>query len=350
MKKWLLGAVMIAGCGTSESPTPGVTPGSFSATVAMNANLSAEEPYQNYEAEYLAIRALGARGAQTAAPWASLNPTGTTYDFTSIINPIFGLGKLVDYGYETIFLNIPIITIDSRSMPADIASLPFDDAQVKARFRALIDAILTSLPSQLKYVSLGNEVDTYFNTHSGEWTAYQALVEDARSYLKSLRPAVTVGVTTTFKGSTSTWAAEVVALNNKLDAMMLTYYPLEGNGFFPRAPNTVASDVAKMMDVSMGKPVVIQEWGYPSSTSLGSTDAMQADFMLQSLVELQKQGTAKFPFVSFFKYRDWSTVHAASLTNQSAGQPFFEFMSSLGLKRHDGSSKEALNIIVEAIP
>jgi hypothetical protein len=350
MKKWLLGAVMIAGCGTSESPSPGITPGSFSATVAMNANLSAEEPYQNYEAEYMAIRALGASGAQTAAPWASLNPTGTTYDLTPIINPIFGLGKLVDYGYETIFLNIPIITIEVRSMPTDIASLTFDDPQVVARFRALIDAILGSLPPEVKYISLGNEVDTYFNTHPGEWAAYHVLVEDARTYLKSLRPAVTVGVTTTFKGSTSTWVGEVLALNSNLDAVMITYYPLEGNGFFPRPPNTVASDVTKMVNISIGKPVVIQEWGYPSSTFLGSSEAAQADFMLQSLVELQKQGTAKFPFVSFFKYRDWSTGHAASLTNQSAGQPFFEFMSSLGLKRHDGSSKETLNIIVEAIP
>lgn len=349
MKNWLLGVFMIVGCGTSESPPPGIAPGSFSASVAMNANLSAEEPFQNYSSEYLAIRSLGARGVQTAAPWASLNPTGTTYDLTPIINPIFGLAKLVDYEYETIFLNIPIITINTRSLPTDIASLPFDDAQVKARFRALIDAILGSLPSQVKYVSLGNEVDTYFDTHPGEWVAYRALVEDARAYLKSARPMVMVGVTTTFKGCTSTWVSEVQALNTTMDAVMMTYYPLEGNSFFPRPLSTVGPDISSMVDISMGKPVVIQEWGYPSSTLLGSSEAMQADFILQSLVELQKQGNARFPFVSFFKYRDWSSAHATALTNQSAGQPFFEFMSSIGMKRNDGTSKEALGVITAAI-
>ena len=124
-------------------------------------------------------------------------------------------------------------------MPADIAALAFDDAVVKSRFHALIDAIKDQIVSQVKYVALGNEVDTYFSTHPGEWTAYKNLVEDARIYLKSLKPNLIVGVTTTFDGATSKFVSQIQSLNTNMDAVMLTYYPTS-TSFIVREPGTVS--------------------------------------------------------------------------------------------------------------
>lgn len=301
-------------------------------------------PLRKYENEYTAIQALGSKGAQTAAPWGSLNPTGTTYDLATISNPYFGLSKLAGYGYTSIFLNIPIITVSSRSMPADIAALAFDDPATKSRLRALIDVIKDQILSQVKYVSFGNEVDTYFSTHPTEWTAYKNLVEDARSYLKSLKPNIIVGVTTTFDGATSKFVSQVQNLNANMDGVMLTYYPIS-TSFIPREPGTVSADVAKMLSINQGKPLIVQEWGYPSSAALGSSEAKHAEFYYNSFVELEKQGTSKFPFVSFFKYRDWNTTYVQSITGQSAGQPFFEFMSSLGVLKNDKTAKRAFSVV-----
>lgn len=326
-----------------------VEPDRLSVPVALNANLSGEEPFQNYEGEFEAIHALGAEGVQTAAPWASLNPTGTTYDLAPLTNPFFGLSKLTAMGYTTIYLNIPIIAINARSMPEDIDHLAFNDPLVIQRFHALIDAIQGSLPPEVKFIALGNEVDTYFAGHANEWLPYKSLVEDAAAYLRSLRPSILVGVTTTFAGCTSTFAAEIASLNANMDFVSLTYYPLEGAGFFPRSPTTVAGDVAKMLAASQGKPLVMQEWGYPSSTALGSSEDKQADFLTLSLEEIGKQGPSKFLLVSFFKYRDWSPAFSSTITNQSAGQPFYEFMSSLGMKRNDGTPKKAFAVLTQAI-
>lgn len=340
--------LFLTNCAADQSVVE-VEPDHLSVPVALNANLSGEEPFQNYESEYEAIHALGAAGVQTAAPWGSLNPTGTTYDLAPLTNPFFGLCKLTAMGYTTIYLNIPIIAINVRSMPDDIDHLAFDDPLVIQRFHALIDAIQGSLPTEVKFISFGNEVDTYFAGHPSEWLPFKSLVDDAAAYMKSLRPAILVGVTTTFAGCTSTFAAEASTLNANMDFVSLTYYPLEGAGFFPRSPATVAGDVAKMLVASQGKPLVMQEWGYPSSTALGSSEDMQADFLTLSLKEIGKQGPSKFLLVSFFKYRDWSPAFASTITNQSAGQPFYEFMSSLGLKRNDGTPKRALQIISSAL-
>ncbi len=316
----------------------------FSGIISLNTNLSASEPFSNYTAEYQTAFNSGARGAQTAAPWGSLNPTGTTYDFAALSNSFFGLGTLKNIGFEAIFLNIPIIAIDKRSMPADIIGLAFDDPTVKSRFRLLIDAIKDQLNDKVKYVAFGNEVDTYFATRPTEWTAYKSLIDDARSYLKTLKPNIQVAVTTTFTGASSSFPVQVSTLNSNMDVIALTYYPINNN-FIPLDPTTVKDDVAKMIALAGGKPLVMQEWGYPSSSVLTSSEKKQTDFISNSFTQLKENGASVFPFVSFFKYRDWNANHVQTLTGQTVGQNFYEFMSSLGLKKNDGTSKSAFQII-----
>lgn len=316
--------------------------------ISFNTNLSSSEPFANYMVEYQAVFNAGARGAQTAAPWKSLNPTGSTFDLAAIANPYFGLSTLKNIGFESIFLNIPIIAISERSMPDDIAALEFDDPQVKARFRALIDAIKDHLNERVKYVAFGNEVDTYFATHPTEWAAYINLVEDARNYLRSVKPDIQVAVTTTFEGASLKAASQVTSLNANMDVVALTYYPID-NGFIPRDPATVEEDVSKMLALAKGKPLVMQEWGYPSSTVLGSSNRKQAVFFTNSFTQLRAHGPEHFPFISFFKYRDWDAVHVQVITGQVPGQQFYEFMSSLGAKRNDGTVKEAYLIIEDEL-
>ena len=108
----------------------------------------------------------------------------------------------------------------------------------------MIDAIKDQLNSQVKYIALGNEVDTYFSTHTSEWAAYKSLVEDARTYLKSIKPNVMVGVTTTFDGATSKFVPQIKDLNTNMDVVMLTYYPIS-SGFIPRHDTSTSSPEEK---------------------------------------------------------------------------------------------------------
>jgi hypothetical protein len=316
----------------------------YDGIVSFNTNLSSNEPYGNYTVEFQTVYNMGARGAQLAAPWKSLNPTGSTYDMATVNNPYFGLATLRTMGYEAIFLNIAIITVGTRSMPADISDLSFDDPVVKARFKGLIDAVLEHVNDKVLYISLGNEVDIYFSSHASEWVAYISLVQDARNYIKSKKPGIMVGVTTTFEGATVTAGSEISLLNSKMDALMLTYYPVNSN-YVVRDPSTVEADAHKLIVLAGSKPLIMQEWGYPSSTALGSSEQKQADFFQQSFTILKEHGADHFPFVSFFKYRDWNAAHCQALTGQTSGQSFYEFTSSLGLKKNDGTPKEAYEII-----
>lgn len=336
---------MLSGCGGgSDNTGPPAVP--FNVVVSMNATLSANETPSAYTTEYHAIHAAGARGAQTAAPWSSLNPTGTNYDLTMIDNPLFGLNALAGYGFSSILVNLPAVAITSRTMPADIAALPFNDARVKARYRALIDQVTPHLNASVQYVSLGNEVDTYLSTHPTEWAQYKELIDDARTYIRSLKPNIKVGVTTTFEGATSTHTANVASLNANMDVVILTYYPINSGTFVPRHPSTVDADMTAMVNIADGKPLVVQEWGYPSSASLSSSRQMQADFIANTFSSWKQHGSGRIPFISFFKRREWNTAHCETLSGQTAGQRFYEFLCSLGLLNNDGTQKTAYPILI----
>ncbi|GAB4478332.1 MAG: hypothetical protein OHK0044_25200 [Burkholderiaceae bacterium] len=336
----------LTACSGTDAPAP---PPAFAGVTALNANLSANEPIANYTAEYRAIAALGVRGAQTAAPWRSLNPTGTTYDLTLLTNPFFGPTALAGYGFTRIFLNVPVVALTERVAPDDLAALAFDDPAVKARLRELLDRVLPSLPDAVTYLALGNEVDAYFATRPNEWAAFIDLVNDARAHAKRLRPALAVGVTTTFTAATGAQAADIAALNAAMDFIALTYYPIDPQTFAPRAPSTVAADVDRMLALHASKPVVLQEWGYPSSTALGSGEAQQAEFIARSFAAWRAAGATRMPFIGFFKYRDWNAAHCAAVSGQMAGGRFFEFLCSLGLLNNDGTRKTAYQRFVEQL-
>jgi hypothetical protein len=325
---------------------PALTPFVASA----NASLSDDQPYSLYPQEYESIFAAGLDGAQTEAPWGVLNPTGTTYDLTLLTDPDLGLAAIASYGFTSIFVNLAIITEANRNMPADIATQPFDSETVIDRYRALIDQVVPYLNDSVVYVSLGNEVDTYLGHHPSEWSSYGTLLAYSKAYLQSKKPNIRVGVTTTFPGATSEYVSNVEAYNNVMDVVMMTYYPVNFETYVPRAPSTVGPDLAVAVSVSLGKPLVFQEWGYPTSAVLGSSETLQAEFVTNTFNAWHMYGNNEIPFLSFFKWRDWDASQCTqSSGGEQPGEPLYEFLCSLGLLYHDGTPKAGYQALIDAL-
>ncbi|MEQ1878078.1 MAG: hypothetical protein ABL958_15655 [Bdellovibrionia bacterium] len=355
-------SLSVSACTKNENDaedSPPSTP--FVGVVSFNLSISSSTVPANcgeaitlYTSEYQTAYTAGARGAQTAAPWVALENDGDNLDagedaegfnLVMVSNSYFGLNAIAGYGFSSIFFNLPSLTHTGRKMPSDISALAFNHATVKTRYRRAIDKVLPYLSSSVKYFSLGNEVDTYFNSNPSEWAAYKELIEDARTYLKSLKPDIIVGVTTTFDGATANHTANVASLNENMDAIFLTYYPI-GGGFIPRSPSTVSTDMAAMVLISGSKPIVMQEWGYPSSATLSSSEQNQADFVTNTFSSWASHGSTKFPFISFFKRREWNACECAAQTGGgSPGQAFYEFMCSLGLLNNNSSEKSANQVL-----
>lgn len=336
------------GGGSSPAAVPPPPPAASSAYLAMSMhNGGVDATDGNYIDDYDLAQSIGVNAAQVLVPWNVFEPTAGTYNTTLFTNAGWGLDALSARGLK-ILLTFSIVDISNKAVPADLSTLPLNDPLLKSRYRNAIAQILPYLNSNVIYISVGNEVDSRFVANPGEWAPYTELVNDAILYIHSLLPDVKVGVTTTFENSVAE-SANIAILNANTDIHVMTYYLTDSSFIVRGPPSTVQTDMDTMLAQAAGKPLVLQETGYPSSAVSGGTESAQAAFVENVFTKWQSVGAARIPYIAFFKQKDWNPAFCATITGQVSPQPFYEFMCSLGFTNNDRSIKPAWTALVNQI-
>jgi hypothetical protein len=340
MRRVMITVVLVStlACGgTDESPNsgPGIPAGAAFSISPVTANIPPSGP--EVLAAFSAVRDAGARGYLASYRWSELEPQPGQYaltDLQSLLQTITGLG------FTRILLNIQAINTTQKETPADLVGVAWDAPQMQIRFRALLDQIAPLLGPEVKYVAIGNEVDSYLGANN-QWAAYQAFFSQARAYLRTLRPGQLVGVTTIFDGARGTWKTPVQALNALADVAVYTYYGNDG-AFQDLPPSAGVDALDEMVALAAGKPVIVQEFGQASTPVNGGSDDLQARFFAASLARWHDIGGAAIPFLSVFALYDfppWLCDELLTYYGTGPNTAFREYLCSLGLKRQDGTSK-----------
>jgi hypothetical protein len=280
-------------------------------------------------------REAGAGGLYQAWSWQALEPSPGRYDLDNFASTLSYLGQTRGL---SMLLTIHVVNTSVREIPADLHALPFDSPRMKQRFRALFDALLPHLDRHVLYLSIGNEVDEYLS-RSQEWAAYQSFYEDAAAHVRARAPWLKVGVTSTFDGARLKCPREVAALNAASDVFILTYYAVDER-FLPEASRSPLDDLPRAVALAGGRPLVLQEVGYPSSEALPSSEQHQADFI--SSVFAAWHSTANIPYLNFSLMHDYGRAHCSTLPRFYGlpGDARFEaFLCSIGLRDSNGRPK-----------
>jgi hypothetical protein len=82
---------------------------------------------------------------------------------------------------------------------------------------------------------------------------------------------------------------------------------------------------------------------------VGGAEAKQAEFVEHVFTKWTEIGAVKLPFLAFFKRKEWNAASCDAMTGQVSGQPFWEFMCSLGFTHNDLSSKPAWTTLTDQI-
>lgn len=297
------------------------------------------------------------------AEWNILEPESGVYDFADLETTLRWLSSQKIKS----MLNLALINIDLLTLPPDLLAsdgttladgLTFDHPAVQARLFALLDELVPLFVEHGGFLlSLGNESDSWFNESPAaspdDLDAFAALIAAARDYIHTIAPELAVGVTLT-SGETLNQGPVFEALTPVTDIIPFNFYPL--SDFLTVLPlEDIPSALEAHLQVYGDKPIVIQELGCPSDTSMDSSLDYQAQCFEVVFQTLQKYPHIRF--VSVFTLHDWDEttcdliVDFFSSPEDDELPPIFlarwrGFHCTLGLLNSDLSPKPAWELFL----
>ena len=292
------------------------------------------------------------------SPTAPIFQTDPDLNFLAIANACYPNSN------TRVSLTLRPITTLVTNLPDAISTLPFNDAAVIDRFKALIDFVYTQIPDlNLTSLVIGSEVDLNLTSDSqrSEYLEfYQSVSQYARDQYALLfpaRPPLKISVEVTHRGlldsATQTYYQQ---LNQSSDVIGVSYYPLQ-NGMV-ELPTIVHSDFDSLTALYPGKQLYFYQLGYPSgyydmaayaeyaagntSPMIGSSDLMQADFVGE-VFSAWDEHINDIGLIDFTWLNDLSEAGVAETTADPAfggttnpAPEFVEFLRTLGLRTNAG--------------
>ena len=322
------------------------TPGTASIRVGLDANPFANEGYssRSVEARFRQAHDAGVNLIYISPKWNEIETGRDKYRLNDIEHQI---GEAVQENIPAI-LHIRVIDTNQRAMPADLIGKPFDAEETGARLDRLLDAVLPRLEGRVKYFLVGNEIDAYFQQHPNEAPAFAKLVARAAAHIRNRVPDAQTSVSTTFDGIRD--AQQLRPILDQTEFFALTYYPMSPD-FVVREPSTVDADFPRILAAAGSKQIFLQEVGYPTSASNGSSEEKQAE-LFSRVLDRVAANPSRFIGVNFTFMSDFSDslVKGFSAYYRMPGADRFgSFLKTLGMFDDQGRPKKAWAVFARKV-
>lgn len=342
--------VSLVGCGPSEegatTPQTAKKPSPASPIVPAGKRILGVVPTEREAEDFnLVIDLLeeaGARNSSLSLYWDQIETAPGVYapdpNFVKIANQFYNLR-----GFP---LTVSLSGIDTNTdrRPPDLAGLPHNDPEVVKRYVAMARWVIDNLADvTISCFSVGNEIDATLAGDAEAWAAYRSFFAQVAPALRAMREGLVIGSKATSSVLSEEPArGEYRALLQDADAAMLTYYPLRPD-FSVKPLSQIATDFETMVELAEGKLVRILECGFPSAELLGSSQAMQADF-ISSVFAAWDVHSAQISHIDFFSLHDFSPAIVDELSDYYGigSDRFAAFLGTLGLREWAGEGADKL--------
>ncbi len=292
-----------------------------------------------FEACFEMARAAGAEAIQLPIMWDDCEKSPGVFtpdpDWLAIADAY--------YGPRQVPVHLVLVPIDTnnRRVPADLASVPFDDPRMIERFGAWLDWALGRVPAvKLVSLSIGNEVDALL-AGEADWAAYGVFFEAARERARRVRPGCPVGVKMTWGGLTAPPGAEFARrLNRSSDGVFATYYAI-GPDFRVKSAEQAVGDLTALVDAYPDRGIWLLEIGCPSSLRIGGSEELQARFV-RDVFALWDRRAASIPALHWTWMHDIpaTAVESYGRYYRLADEGFLAYLGSLGLRTGEGQGRD----------
>jgi len=295
----------------------------------------------NYDSCFTIGKNIGMNQVGLFQNWTSIETAPNTYNFFII--------DIANYYYPlynmSVDLTITPIHTNNLEVPSDLTATSFSNPIMINRFKKLLDSVKLHAPNlSLSSLIIGSEHDVYMGANASLWSEYKIFYDSVSSHAKVLWPGLKVATELTFNGITSqnTFAQ---LLNANSDYIGVSHYPLNAN-FTVKPPANIANDFSTIVSLYPTKPICFYQFGYPSSSTCNSSDALQKDFIIETFASWDNYAS-NIRMIDFTWLHDLSAADVAyygsyyGITNTA----FLEFLRTLGFREWtgNGTDKPALD-------
>ncbi|MGH9628889.1 MAG: hypothetical protein ACRD7E_11240 [Bryobacteraceae bacterium] len=228
-----------------------------------------------------------------------------------------------------------------KRMPADLKKLPMNDPKVIGRFQKFLDYAFSEMPNvDINFLAIGNEVDLGIASNKTLWKEFDGFCKAVVDYVRKKKPALAVGVPGTLYGMTGSAKAEMQAISKYGNIILVTYYPIKED-FTVKDPSVVSNEISAFMSAYPGKPVAIVETGYPTASSLGSSESKQSQF-IREVFKAWDEHEPRLRSVVFSWLTDLPTSAVESYSKYYSlhDKKFKDYLRTLGLRTYSSGGKD----------
>ena len=268
--------------------------------------------------------------------WSSIERDGGRFEFADLDLQV----ALAERAGVPLALNLRILDAGQRAMPAAYARWNLDDRRMVDRLNAVLVAVAARTKGLVRWITLGNEVDSYFNSRRADIAPYARLLERVSDQVRGLFPNAQLSVN--FTAGAAGQMDRYQAIVDQLDVISFSYYPLNAD-FTMREPSVADADIRQMVGAVPDKLVLFQEIGYASATRLNSSEARQAQFLERAFKALRAHADrivhARFLFMADLPQPVVDSL--ASYYKAPNSENFKAYLETLGLFDQRGRPKAA---------
>ena len=282
--------------------------------------------------------------------WSELEPDKDTFN-PNIINAF----DIINLYYPTtgtnVELQLAVLNTTDKEVPNDLSSTDFNDQKMIDRFKNALDTLFKHIPNvDLVSLNIGNESDIFLGTDSLSYVNFKVFLDSVVPYAKQryfdlYSKKLKIGTTLTFDGLTNEQTKDYCKLlNNNLDIVSVTYYPLNGD-FTMEDPLVVFDDFDSLVSVysDTSQPVFFVECGYSSSSLCNSSEVKQSEFFANVFSSWDSHYD-NIKYLTLFKSTDWSeaTVNQLGDYYGLTDTVFKEYLRTLGVRTWPGNGRNKI--------
>ena len=299
------------------------------------------ENEEGFSSSFNAATQAGTQIVELNIPWDSIEVSEGVYQ-----DPMGGVFEAIGFfGYYDIevMLSLAVVNTVHSTVPDYLQNSDWDSPEMIAAFNDLVDWVLAEIPQTVTIISIsiGNETDLFLSDDA--WEDYIRFVAATSDYIRSCYPGISLGVKNTVtNGVLGGDLSHVQQVNQYTDVVMLTYYP-QSSAFEVLDPEVVHSHLQLIVSSFPGREIWFNEVGYQSGSEYcGSSLTKQALFYHEFFTAWDaNRQNIKLVLIDWL--HDISSEQLAEMEEYyGISDPgFLEYLSTLGLRYHDGTDKYA---------